>query len=692
MAKKKPARRDDAARRRAEYRRGKSAEYSRSDSTSIRDIGPIPKIANKRRRTAAMRSLLKFATTYFPERFTLAFSPDHKKVFRRGDAAIDGGELFALAMPRGSGKSTIAEVAALKAIFSGRHPMIAIIGSDKESAVDMLESIKIEIETNELLAADFPEICFPVVSLDGINHRCKGQTCCGVRTRIEWGANRIVLPTIEGSPASGVAVRTYGITGRIRGAKHRRADGDSVRPSFVVLDDIQTDESAWSPSQCEHRERIVKGAVLGLAGPGKRVSGIVPITVIRGGDAADRLLDRKLNPEFHGERMSLLYAFPKRADLWERYNDLRVAELEADRGLAKATAFYRKHRKQMQLSARVAWPARFDAAAGEVDALQHAMNLYFTDPYAFACEYQNQPPANAGGDDEFLDAAAITRRINDLDAGVVPDDAAFLVAGVDVQKTLLYYVVLALRADFTAYIVEYGSFPKQPTNYFTLRSATRKFASVCEATTVEGRLRESLAGLIEADLYARTWRRSDGAEMRLAATLIDAQWGDMRDVVYSFIGRSAIPNLLPSHGVYIGAATTPIGEEKRKAGELLGLNWKVSFRSGVRRVVFDSNFWKTFAARRLATPAGDPGSATLYCAPPSRHRLIGDHVTAESPTVVSARGRDVVEWKLAPNRPDNHLFDCLSQAFCAGSIVGCALPGQAPPKRKKAARRNVSYL
>ena len=41
----------------------------------------------------------------------------------------------------------------------------------------------------------------------------------------------------------------------------------TVRPSLVVLDDPQTDESARSLSQCATRESILAGAVLGLAQP-----------------------------------------------------------------------------------------------------------------------------------------------------------------------------------------------------------------------------------------------------------------------------------------------------------------------------------------------------------------------------------------------------------------------------------------
>lgn len=63
--------------------------------------------------------------------------------------------------------------------------------------------------------------------------------------------------------------------------KYKRADGQTARPSLVVIDDPQTDESARSLSQCAARESILAGAVLGLAGPGKKIAGVMPCTVKR---------------------------------------------------------------------------------------------------------------------------------------------------------------------------------------------------------------------------------------------------------------------------------------------------------------------------------------------------------------------------------------------------------------------------
>ena len=171
----------------------------------------------------------------------------------------------------------------------GHREFVTLIGATESAALEMLDSIKTELEVNEKLAEDFPEVCFPIGQLEGIANRCAGQLYLGERTRITWTSNEIVLPTIAGGRASGIIVRVAGITGRVRGMKYKRADGRSVRPSLVIIDDPQTSESAGSLEQTRKRVRVLAGDILGLAGPGQKISGIMPCTIIRPGDMRNDL-------------------------------------------------------------------------------------------------------------------------------------------------------------------------------------------------------------------------------------------------------------------------------------------------------------------------------------------------------------------------------------------------------------------
>ena len=94
----------------AAYERQKaaSATWNKRQSAAGRDIGAIPPPANQRRRKACESSFRLFCETYGAESFPLAWSPDHLTAIAKIESAVLRGELFAFAMPRGSGKTTLA--------------------------------------------------------------------------------------------------------------------------------------------------------------------------------------------------------------------------------------------------------------------------------------------------------------------------------------------------------------------------------------------------------------------------------------------------------------------------------------------------------------------------------------------------------------------------------------------------------
>jgi hypothetical protein len=49
-------------------------------------------------------------------------------------------------------------------------------------ACDALDSIKTELDGNDLLLVDYPEVCFPIQALDGIANRANGQLSQGGET------------------------------------------------------------------------------------------------------------------------------------------------------------------------------------------------------------------------------------------------------------------------------------------------------------------------------------------------------------------------------------------------------------------------------------------------------------------------------------------------------------------------------
>jgi hypothetical protein len=657
--------------------KARQAARNRAKSEAGRDIGELPAVLDSERKARAENNFQYFCEAYFPLTFHLSWSPDHLKIIHKVEQAVLHGGLFSLAMPRGSGKTSIAECACLWAVLYGHSEFVCLIGASEVHAVEMLDSIKMELEANDSLEADFPEVVFPIHRIDGIANRCSGQIYKNERTHIGWTANEVILPTIPESKASGAIIKVTGITGRIRGMKYKRADGQTVRPSLVVLDDPQTDESARSLSQCATRERILAGAVLGLAGPGKKISGIMPCTVIRPGDMADVILDRDKHPEWNGERTRMIYEFPTNEKLWSKYTEIRAESLRMHGDMRDATAFYEANREALDEGAVIAWPERFNH--DEASAVQHAMNLKLQDEAAFFAEYQNEPLPEKGVEDEgLLSADEIATKLNGMKRGEVPVGANHLAMFIDVQGKLLYWLVAAFEDDFTGYVIDYGAYPDQRRAYFTLRDAQKTLQTVATGTGLEGSIYAGLESLTK-ECLRREWRRDDGALMRIERCLIDANWGTSTDIVYQFCRQSEFAaTLLPSHGRFVGAASVPFQEYKRKRGDRVGHNWRIPNVQGkraIRHAIFDSNYWKSFIHARLSVPMGDRGCLSLFGRDPQTHRLIAEHLTAEYRVKTEGRGRVVDEWKSRPEALDNHWLDCLVGCAVAASIQGALLPG-----------------
>ncbi|MEZ6064037.1 MAG: terminase gpA endonuclease subunit [Planctomycetaceae bacterium] len=138
---------------------------------------------------------------------------------------------------------------------------------------------------------------------------------------------------------------------------------------------------------------------------------------------------------------------------------------------------------------------------------------------------------------------------------------------------------------------------------------------------------------LTADRLSRNWRRDDGAELRIDRCLIDANWGSSTDVVYQFCRQSKhARTVLPSHGRFVGASSRPFSEYKRKQGERVGLNGRMTNASGkraVRHVIYDTNYWKSFVQSRLVVAQGDPGCLSLFGTSAEMHRMFAEHLTAE---------------------------------------------------------------
>lgn len=673
----------------AQRNREHATRRSRELFASVADIGEIPAVVNAERRDECRLDLLKFLQTYFPNSTGLSpFSEDHEKVIARIQRCILSGGKFTNAVYRGFAKTTISQNAAIWAVLYGHRRYVVVFGADQGAADRNILAIKMELAENELLYDDFPDVCHAIAALEGKPQRCGSQTHRGELTHISWTAETIRLPFIEGSVAGGAVVSSRGLTAATRGLNFKMPDGTNQRPDFVIVDDPQTDESASTALQVSKRLDLLKRSILKLAGHNKQIACVVNATVIAADDFVEQLLDPRRNPSWQGERIKMVRHWADaHTTFWlEQYAQVRNNFDRDDpedqrRAQREATALYVANRETADAGCVVSWEHCYDHET-EVSAIQHAYNLLIDDgPDIFATECQNEPPV-AKFNQGRLTAKEICERVNGFDRLVFPSECGQITAFIDVQDQLLYYTVAAWGADFTGYVIDYGTYPDQRRRYFRLIEAQNTLERQFPGETKEGRWMRGLEQLANL-LCSRVYIRADGAQMRLGRLLVDANYGLSTKTVKRFCLVSAWgPLLMATHGRGVTAAQTGMHEWQKKQGEERGHNWLIrpdNEAKGLRHGIYDTNYWKSFVHTHLRGTPNTPGSLSLWGNEPRAHEMFADHLTAEYPEPVEGRGRKLDQWMPIPSEPDNHWLDCLVGCAVGAAMLGVSLPENRTP-------------
>ena len=679
------------------YQRHKELARRRQAILSMegRDIYPIPKCKNHLLRESVSKSFRRFCEVVFTKSFYLEWSNDHLEIIDRIEKSVRYGDLFAIAMPRGSGKTTIGIAAVIWATICGYRRYVVLIGANRNKASKLLQSIKTIFQTNETLADLFPEVCYPIKRLEGKGNKAIGQTYQGRQTHIQWTGKSITFAGISGICKQST-IEVAGLQGEVRGGQFVSTDGEVIRPDFFILDDPQTDQTASNKNQNEKRLALINGSVLGLAGPDKTITGFALVTVIKPDDMADQLLDHKKFPTWQGKRGKMVYQWPK-SELWEKYADLVRESKALGKGYQLATEFYKKNRVEMDSGAVVGWVQRFRKELGELSAIQCAWNHRIEYKEQFWPEFQNEPNEEFS-EVEIISQSDLEEKTNGFDRGVIPHEADILTSFIDVQGKLLYWVVTAWRSsDFTGWIVDYGAWPEQPSKYYTLSKASRTLSDKYKGTGLEGRIRAGLFDLIDM-LGNRKFTSLAGNILPMKAIGIDAAWGEVTSTIQSVaLEHPFTANIMPCFGRGLRAKDKPIAAWGTKPGETKGDNWIVRKNEhGGRHMIIETNYWKSFMHSRLNIAIGDKGSLSLF-RPKSRteHKMIAEHILAENPKNDEANGRKMTIFELKSNKPDNHLGDGVSNCAALASACGAKLQevrqsARLVERRSPAPRRKTS--
>lgn len=314
---------------------------------------PADKKAQRERIAAAKKSMKYFGKTYFPHYVTSPPSALHEYICTRFPEMIERAEETGVgdkesdAAPRGNAKSTwttlilVLWVAAFK---KRKFPLI--VSETNAQAVDFVSFIKLELENNERLAQDFPELC--------------GEGPI-------WQADTIIT-------RNGVKIRGVGAGQKLRGMRH-----GSRRPDLVIVDDLENDEAVES---AEQRKKLEKWFFKALMKIGQKYTVFIVIgTILHYESLLNSLL---IKPGWKGRKFKSIIKYSD-SHLWNNwellFSDITGGKAQAE---AAADAFFEAHREEMLAGTEVLWP--------EVEDYYYLMKMRISEgPAYFESEKQNEP-------------------------------------------------------------------------------------------------------------------------------------------------------------------------------------------------------------------------------------------------------------------------------------------------------------
>ncbi|HBE72462.1 MAG TPA: hypothetical protein DDW52_30380 [Planctomycetaceae bacterium] len=703
-----PKKRRDSAAEIRELEKHKLDQLRRSReirklSTSIGELPPVRYPSIKR---LCRFDLQLFEQWFFPNSTGLGpFGPPQIGIIDRFELACFHPYRFQALLSRGFVKTTISVHALIWAALYGHSLSSVFLGANDELASGACGSIKRELTFNERLHECFPEVTVPIRALDGKPQRCLGQSYQGRLTMPEWTSDTIVMPTIPGSAASGCIIQTKGLEAAARGLSYKRTDGRNIRPQVIVIDDPQTEKTSTSVPATKKRLDIIRKGVSRLGGHGSKASIILNGTPLKQNDLVEQLADRSKHPGWTTVRAPMLTRMPDRealerhwlgpyAEILTTYDDEQLdGQISAERAAAD---YYREHREEMDEGFEVAWPS-IPLESTEISAIEHAMRIAILEGWdVFMAECQLSPLKDiVPGRMEI--AEGIGERTSGYAAGCIPKDAHHLVFGVDVHDEILYWVVSAVRSDFTGFVVDYGTFPEQSRAFFTHATVRETLQKHLNEPGPEKAIELGVEDLVH-DLLSRPWANENGEELGVSCGLVDVGYRstEVANALRRLLPRSA--KVLMSRGIGIGPTKKPMAEydlsPKRviKYGpEPTNPRWylPVDGREGeLYRVNFDSNFWKDTLAARLSQETG-AGCWELFGGRGEvDHDMFEHHLRCEKQTKLSTDTRTVNVWAPDSHR-ENHYFDCSVLCCLAASLSGAQLP-TAPVSARKTPQQSVA--
>lgn len=278
-------------------------------------------------RELGRESIMAFAKTYLSHYLKKDPCNFHRELCDLLESlSQERGGHVAVAAPRGHAKSTFAsQIYVLWCICYSLDSYIVLLSDTRDQAETMLSHVKEELENNELLQRDFPEVCWSPEDKKSVWKRSEVFT-----------KNRIKITAL-------------GAGQKIRGRRNKQ-----FRPTLIILDDVENDQNTRT---AEAREKLFEWFTKAVLKAGNPDTNVIVVGTIQHDDC---LLAQLLKKETSGWKKKFYQAvihFAKRDDLWAKWASIYhgLEFYKSETGSSAGEVFFKDNESQMLEGAEVLW-------------------------------------------------------------------------------------------------------------------------------------------------------------------------------------------------------------------------------------------------------------------------------------------------------------------------------------------------
>lgn len=276
-------------------------------------------------------NIMVFAKMYFPHYFKSEPCNFHRELCGLLEKMTEErtGRL-AIAAPRGSAKSSyVGMIYVLWSICYSREKYIIILSDTTEQAEALLSHVKKELEDNEALIRDFPDVC--ITEKDG--------------KLPSWKKDEIITK-------NNIKVTALSAGQKIRGRRNQQH-----RPTLIILDDIENDQNTQSP---ESREKLFDWFTKAVMKSGSKDTNVIFVGTIQHDDCLLAKFTKDEIPGWQKRIYKAVISFAKREDLWAKWATIYRGQncYGEDSGAKGAQELFKDNQKEMLEGVEVLWAER----------------------------------------------------------------------------------------------------------------------------------------------------------------------------------------------------------------------------------------------------------------------------------------------------------------------------------------------